>query len=244
MQVWREKAACAGTASRCFRGTLTRHRTRFQRVWDQIGARKVLFPCLLSPTWIPEHFLTWKQLPHSVWNYVFSSYKLGERSFFFFPCFLGLISSSVQLAERCSVLYEYFILKYEVWEQAIGYWLYFPCSVHIFFFLPFYLRWRTLNATETCLRIIGPWQTKNSTKLGESEYLAEAIYIYIYIYWKLNLKEKSTRNLGCTFSAHRDELPWPTGTMAKENWHHLPFPSVLVTGSVEKILIKQAMSDI
>lgn len=36
-------------------GTLTGHRTGFQRVWDQIGARKVLFPCLLSPTWIPEH---------------------------------------------------------------------------------------------------------------------------------------------------------------------------------------------
>lgn len=112
----------------------------------------------------------------------------------------------------------------------------FPSLSAYFFFLPFYLHWRTLNATETCLRIIGPWQTKNSTKLGESEYLAEAIYIY----WKLNLKEKSTRNLGCTFSA----LPWPTGTMAKENWHHLPFPSILVTGSVEKILIKQAMSDI
>lgn len=113
----------------------------------------------------------------------------------------------------------------------------FPSLRKYFFFLPFYLHWRTLNATETCLRIIGPWQTKNSTKLGESEYLAE-------VEFKLNLKEKSTRNLGCTFSAHQDELPGPTGTMAKENWHHLPFPSVLVTGSVEKILIKQAMSDI
>lgn len=53
----------------------------------------------------------------------------------------------------------------------------FPSLSAYFFFLPFYLHWRTLNATETCLRIIGPWQTKNSTKLGESEYLAEAIYI-------------------------------------------------------------------
>lgn len=54
---------------------------------------------------------------------------------------------------------------------------------------------------------------------------------------------KSTNNLESTLSAHRDELPGPKGTRAK-NWHHLPFQSVLVTGSVVKILIKQAISDI
>lgn len=56
--------------------------------------------------------------------------------------------------------------------------------------------------------------------------------------------EKSTNNLGSTLSVHRDELPGPEGTRAN-NWHHPPFPSVLVTGSVVKtILIKQAISDI
>lgn len=117
-------------------GTLTGHRTRFQQVWDQIGARKVLFPCLLSPTWIPEH-ISWHESNFPiVFGITFSVHTNWERRFFLF-CFLGLISSSVQLAERCSVLYEYFILKYEVWEQAIGYWLYFPHSVHIFSFYHF-----------------------------------------------------------------------------------------------------------
>lgn len=129
---------CAGTASRCFRGNTNRTPdsipTGVGSDWCQKSA--VSLPAF-SNVDSGTHFLTWKQLPHSVWNYVFSSYKLGEKSFFFFFCFLGLISSSVQLAERCSVLYEYFILKYEVWEQAIGYWLYFPRSVHIFSFYHF-----------------------------------------------------------------------------------------------------------
>lgn len=55
--------------------------------------------------------------------------------------------------------------------------------------------------------------------------------------------EKSTNNLGSTLSAHHDELPGPKGTRAN-NWHHLPFRSVLVTGSVENNTNKQAISDI
>lgn len=56
--------------------------------------------------------------------------------------------------------------------------------------------------------------------------MAEAnIYIYQFM-------EKSTNNLGSTLSAHHDELPGPKGARAN-NWHHLPFRSVLVTGSVE-----------
>lgn len=68
--------------------------------------------------------------------------------------------------------------------------------------------------------------------------MAEAIYIL-----EVEFIEKSTNNLESTLSVHRDELPGPKGTRAK-NWHHLPFQSVLVTGSVVKILIKQAISDI
>lgn len=63
---------------------------------------------------------------------------------------------------------------------------------------------------------------------------------------EVEIKEKKAQEtLEALFSAHQDEFPGPTGTRAKENWRHLPFRSVLVTGSVEKvILIKQAVSDI
>lgn len=46
----------------------------------------------------------------SVWI-TFSVHRYWEKEF---SCCLGLPSTSIQLAQRCSMLYEYFILKYEV----------------------------------------------------------------------------------------------------------------------------------
>lgn len=64
------------------------------------------------------------------------------------------------------------------------------------------------------------------------------------MYWELRLKEKHKRLSGSTLSAHLDDLHGPTGTGVTLN--HASRPEncfVLVIGSVEKILIKQAMSD-
>lgn len=91
-----------------------------------------------------------------------------------------------------------------------------PSSV-LFFFNHFILCWRTLNATETCLRTIRRWQTKS---VQEMNYENLKTWLGLYVL-EVEVKGKAQETVWKHFFCCLDEFRGPTGTRIKLNWYQL-----------------------